>query len=55
MVFGDHGGETVGGGFEVLLPKVRSAVFGYCSGNTVGSGVGQPEMGWSHPLDRVGG
>lgn len=55
MVVGDHGGETVGGGLDVLLPGVRSAVFGYRSGNTVGGGVGEPEESWSHLLDRFGG
>ncbi len=55
MVVGDHGGETVGGGFDVLLPGVRSAVFGYRCGNTVGGGVGEPGESWSHPLDRFCG
>lgn len=55
MVFGDQGGETVGGGFDVLLPGVRSTVFGYRSGNTVGGGVGEPEESWNYALGRVGG
>lgn len=55
MVFGDQGGETFGGGFDVLLPGVRSTVFGYCSGNTVGGGVGEPEESWNYPVSGVGG
>lgn len=59
MVFGDYGRETAGGGFDVLLlPRIRSAVFGYRSENTMGGGggVARPEVSWSHAqLDRVGG